>query len=196
MPKEKLWFTQDMHHLRCWACAFLSCLSGITQGSQLQRLKSQTNAAGSTLITNEGNFHATNWHGKTFVPPQLLGKNHRSSGNPEPRKSACIDWMITIRKWEFPGIYELIFFVFFFFHLDDHSKLQWAHSVFVKMSSETKQSVVLATKKYKRKMNTPFPLCFSTSLLSFHSCFHGTAGPHRVLTCKFFLRFCFLKNLN
>ena len=112
MPKEKLWFTQDMHHLRFWARAFLSCLSGITQGSQLQRLKSQTNAAASTLITNQGNFHATNWHGKTFVPPQLLGKNYRSSGNPEARKSACIDWMITIRKWEFPGIYGLIFFFF------------------------------------------------------------------------------------
>ena len=113
MPKEKLWFTEDMHHLRCWACAFLSRLSGITQGSQLQRLKSQTNAAGSTLVTNEGNFHATNWHGKTFVPPQLLGKNYRSSGNPEARKSAFIDWMLTTRKWEFPGISGLIFFFFF-----------------------------------------------------------------------------------
>ena len=190
MPKEKLWFTQDMHHLRCWACAFLSRLSGITQGSQLQRLKSQTNAAGSTLVTNEGNFHATNWHGKT--PPRCTGESL-------PLRVDFIhrDWMLTTRKWEFPGISGLIFFFFFFFfHLDGHSNLQWAHSVFVKMSSDTKQSVVLATKKYKHKMNTPFPLCFSTSFLSFHSCFHGTAGPHRVLTCKFFLRFCFLKNLN
>lgn len=111
MPKEKLWFTQEMHNLRSWACAFLSRLSGISQGSQLQRLKGQVNAASSTLITNQGNFHATNWYGKTFVPPQLLGKNYRPSGSPEAQKSAFIGWMLTTRKWEFPGIYGLIFFL-------------------------------------------------------------------------------------
>ena len=62
------------HHLRSWTLA-LSRLTGITQRSQFQSLKSPVTTAASISITNQGAFHATNLSGKTSVPPYLLGKN-------------------------------------------------------------------------------------------------------------------------
>lgn len=100
--------------------------------------------------------HQPKW--KDLCASILTGQELRSSGNPQAWKSEfSMGWRLTTGKWEFPGIYGLLFF--FFFHLDKHSKTQSAHLISMKMSSETKQCHV-CYKRNKQKTNIPFTLCF------------------------------------